>query len=372
MTDRIAILQFGTSRFLLAHADLFISQALEKGEAIGKIAVVQTTSNPDSARRIEALNKGDGYPVRMRGIRAGQQVDENLRGNAVAKAFSAAQDWAAIAELALDVDVILSNTGDRGFELDASDGAALVESFDNVPKSFPAKILVLLHNRWRQRPESRLTLFPCELISRNGDQLRAIVKTLATNWGLSSDFIEWSDQNCHFANSLVDRIVSQPIDPVGAICEPYGLWAIDAADGMTLPCTHPAIVVTDDLESYERLKLQILNLGHSYLAERWLKDARNQDETVREAMQDDALRGDLETVWREEVLPVFAADGLEDAARVYIEEVKDRFLNPFLDHRIGDIASNHEEKKQRRLKPVVERAEALGLALAQPRLKAAL
>ena len=34
MTPDTPILQFGTSRFLLAHADLFVSQALDKGEAV--------------------------------------------------------------------------------------------------------------------------------------------------------------------------------------------------------------------------------------------------------------------------------------------------------------------------------------------------
>ena len=29
-----------------------------------------------------------------------------------------------------------------------------------------------------------------------------------------------------FGNTLVDRIVSQDIEPVGAIAEPYALWAI--------------------------------------------------------------------------------------------------------------------------------------------------
>jgi tagaturonate reductase len=37
------ILQFGTSRFLQAHADLFIDEALRKGDALGRITVVQTT-----------------------------------------------------------------------------------------------------------------------------------------------------------------------------------------------------------------------------------------------------------------------------------------------------------------------------------------
>lgn len=44
--------------FLLAHADLFISAALELGEAISWIAVAKTTSNPESAQRNEALNTG--------------------------------------------------------------------------------------------------------------------------------------------------------------------------------------------------------------------------------------------------------------------------------------------------------------------------
>jgi tagaturonate reductase len=50
----------------------------------------------------------------------------------------------------------------------------------------------------------------------------------------------------------------------------------------------------------------------------------------------------------------------------------DRFLNPFLDHRLADIAQNHRDKKQRRLAPIVAQAEAHGLALPQSRLRAAL
>ena len=33
------ILQFGASRFLQAHVDLFVSEALPRGEAMGRIAV---------------------------------------------------------------------------------------------------------------------------------------------------------------------------------------------------------------------------------------------------------------------------------------------------------------------------------------------
>lgn len=62
------VLQFGISRFLQAHVDLFVSEALQKGEALGKIIVVQTTDNPESAKRVAALSSGQPYPVKVQGL----------------------------------------------------------------------------------------------------------------------------------------------------------------------------------------------------------------------------------------------------------------------------------------------------------------
>lgn len=372
MTAQPSILQFGTSRFLLGHADFFISEAMEKGEAIGTIAIVQTTSNPESARRISALNSGEGYPVIIRGLRDGKPVDEKYQAKSVSAAYSAHTDWQAIRAIAAQVQVILSNTGDKGFGLDAADDVSLLSETDRLPKSFPAKLLVLLHHRWQVNPDAPLSIFPCELISRNGDKLRSIILDLAETWSLPKAFTQWIESSCVFANSLVDRIVSEPIDPVGAIAEPYAIWAIEQTDGLTLPCTHPDIVVTDNLALYERLKLYLLNLGHSFMAEQWLNGNRPKDEIVLEAMNDETIRFELEALWREEVLPVFAADGLGKQAEAYVSTVRERFLNPFLKHRIADIASNHAEKKQRRFAPIIARAKELGLNLEQRRLKTAI
>jgi len=72
------ILQFGTSRFLQAHVDLFISQALGNGQALGKVTVVQTTGSADSAERVQALASGAGYPVRIQGLDNGQVSSTGL------------------------------------------------------------------------------------------------------------------------------------------------------------------------------------------------------------------------------------------------------------------------------------------------------
>jgi tagaturonate reductase len=372
MTSDTPILQFGTSRFLLAHADLFISEALEKKQALGWVAVVQTTASAESAKRIAALNGGMGYPVRIRELRDGQTVDETQTGNAVGCALTASIEWAEVRRIALTAEVIISNTGDRGYELDSSDGPHLAQDFSQVPKSFPAKLCMLLLERWQRHPDLSVSIFPCELVPRNGDRLKDILKRLADDWALPAGFLFYLTDKCLFANSLVDRIVSEPIDPVGAVAEPYALWAIEKQVGLVLPCRHPAIVLTDRLNHFEDLKLFILNLGHSYLAERWLTDGRDKGETVRQAMADNVLRSDLEELWKAEVLPVFAAQGQAQEAASYRDDVRERFLNPFLAHRLADIAGNHDEKKRRRLAPVVAKAEALGLSLPQPRLRAAL
>lgn len=371
------ILQFGTSRFLQAHVDLFVSEALAgapgAGDALGGITVVQTTDRPDGAARVAALARGEGYPVRIRGLAGGERVDRTVQCTAVREAWQAATHWPELrAAVAGPVRVIVSNTADRGYLLDDRDGPAALRPGSAPPHSFPAKLLVLLHGRWQAAPQAPITLLPCELVERNGDVLRDVVAGLARQWALPAECIGWLTAHCVWANSLVDRIVSEAIAPVGAVAEPYAVWVIERHPRLTLPCTHPAIVLTDDLAFYERLKLLLLNAGHTYLAERWQQEGRAAGETVREAMADAALRAGLEALWAEEILPVFGALGARAQAEAYLVDVRERFENPFLDHRIADIAQNHAQKKQRRFGPLVALAAEHAPHLAQPRLKAAL
>lgn len=371
-----AILQFGTSRFLQAHVDLFVSEALasgEVGQALGGIILVQTTSSPASALRVAALAGGEGYPVRIRGLMHGERIDTTVTCRAVREALKADADWPRLLDaMAGEVRVIVSNTADRGYQLDPQDDTELVGDPRRAPRSFPAKLLVLLHHRWVRLPDAELSIFPCELIERNGDTLRDLVADLAREWALPEDFIAWLREHCVWANSLVDRIVSEALYPVGAVAEPYALWAIEKQDRLLLPCRHDAIVLTDDLERHERLKLFLLNAGHTYLAERWKNDGRDAEETVAQAMNDPGLRAELEAMWTDEVLPVFDALGQHNEALVYLVNLRERLLNPFLAHRLADIAQNHAQKKQRRLGPVVALADAQLPGLAQSRLRAAL
>jgi tagaturonate reductase len=361
------ILQFGTSRFLQAHVDMFVDQGFVEGAGAGKIAVVQTTSSSDSARRLAFFDTGAPYVVRVRGLESETLIDEEVRVASIGRGLDANRQWADVERLFVeDARWIISNTGDRGYELDPADASDV-----GVPRAFPAKLAKLLHARFRAGA-APLTMFPCELIEGNGGKLRDLVLAISREWRLGDDFVRWVGEDCLWINSLVDRIVSEPLEPAGAVAEPYALWAVEKKSGLVMPCVHPAIVVTDDLKRYERFKLFILNLGHTWLAENWAATSGRAEATTREWLADAAIRADLEDLYEREVQPVFDPLGLGAKARDYRESVMARFRNPFLDHYLADIHRNHGAKKQRRFGGLMELSRSVGATIAQPRLAAAL
>ncbi|WP_029077108.1 D-mannonate oxidoreductase [Kaistia adipata] len=361
---RTPIVQFGTSRFLQAHADLFLSEARGLGQPVGPVTIVQTTGSGARSGRLRAFD-GTPIPIVIRGIEAGAPVERTAEVTCLVRGLSVVEQWDEVARIvAEEAEILISNTSDAGFAL--VEGERLGAG---VPQSFPLKLLKLLVAR-HEAGGAPLTLFPCELIPRNGDVLKAMLGKLAVENDLPSAFQDWLGA-CVFANSLVDRIVSEPIEPAGAVAEPYALWAIEKQPGLVAPCIHPDVRMVDDLAVYERLKLFILNLGHTVLAEAWRREGRGEGELVREIVADPAMRAALDAIYDEEVLPIFAAGGIAEAP-AYRESVLERFENPYLAHRLAEIFGNHAEKKRRRIGGLLAWKQAIGLDLPTPRLEAIL
>jgi len=340
MSDvKTPIVQFGTSRFLQAHADLFFSE----GTPARAITVVQSSGDPARAARLGALAAEGGFPVRVRGQQDGKVVDEERRVTSVKRTLSTASDWAELSRVVTEeAEAILSNTGDSGYEPRPDDDQARPDQ----AMSYPAKLFHLLAARHAGGGKP-LTVFPMELIPNNGKVLKARVLEIAAGQKADPLLIEWLNA-CLWVNSLVDRIVSEPIDPVGAVAEPYALWAIEAQDGLELPVVHPSVQLVEDLEEIERLKLHILNLGHTAMAAFWMAGAADPDAIVRDLLAGE-VGEQVTDVMKTEVLPGFALRGLGDKAEAYLAVTLERFANPFLDHRIADIAQNHGQKLERRI-----------------------
>lgn len=360
------VFQFGTSRFLQAHAALFLHEAREAGQQVPSITVVQTSGSDTRNDRVVAFNRPEGYPVIIRGIIGKQVIDRTVQVRSVETGLSCASDWEAIAQLFVEhAEFVISNTGDTGYELSPDDRWF---AKNRVPISFPAKLAALLFQRWECTGRAMVVL-PCELLTGNGKVLKAAVAESARRYRMPPAFLKWLDVEVAFADTLVDRIVSEALPPIGAVAEPYALWAIRKTPGVRLPCIHPDIVLTDDLEPFERLKLHILNLGHTFLAEIWVTERRADDETVRVILADPAIRQKLETLFAVEVVPGFARYGMETEAKDYATTTLDRFLNPYLNHQIADIAQHHVQKIERRVAVFLDWVEKNGGPYDAPTLK---
>ena len=338
------------------------------GQAIGPITVVKTTTGHDRAGRVAAFRLASGFPVRIRGYRDGALVDETVAVRSVDRAFDAGTEWPAVVrEFAGDVEIAVSNVGDSGYQVADTD-RAFDPSSVKAPASFPAKLLALLLARYRAGGRPLLVL-PTELIVANGRTLARVLADLAGAWRMGQGFQTWLASSVVVADSLVDRIVSAEILPLGAVAEPYALWAIRRGK-FDLPLIHPAIVMTDDLEPFERLKLHILNLGHTVLAEEWRRQSCRANETVAQMLGDQRISQRLSDIYDGEVIPGFAARGESAAAVPYVRTTLERFRNPFLEHRVADIANNHATKVARRIQAFLDWVHERDPALRMPQLTA--
>jgi len=350
------ILQFGSGRFLRAFADLFIHHANSQGQKVGRVVIVQSTGDA----RADSLNAGNGrYHVVIRGIQGGQMIDRVETCESVSRALAAKGQWSEVLQVARtpELRVILSNTTEKGYDLDPADEPTPL----SPPHSFPAKLTALLHARW-QAGLPGLQIVPCELRENQADLLRGLVEGIAKGWKLPDNFLSWLNESCSWHNTLVDRIVTgtpadHPLlssDPMLTVCEPYALFAIQEKPGVARWIEHPSIVWTQDVLPYFLRKVRLLNGGHTaLLIKAWPRGFR----TVREAVSDAELGPWLEKLLFSEVVPVL--QGRVDNPAGFASEVLERFRNPFIEHKLADIALHHTTKVAVRLVPTRDEYQAL-------------
>ncbi|MDX6191788.1 tagaturonate reductase [Flavobacterium sp. Fl-318] len=357
----IKIVQFGEGNFLRAFVEFAIQKLNQKADFNAGIAVVQ----PIDKGLVPMINAQDGlYTLFMKGVKKGQEIQEKELITNIVKAidpYASFQDFLALAreeELAF----IISNTTEAGIEYIASDLPTM-----QPPVSFPAKLTVLLHERFKHfngEASKGLTIIPCELINYNSDTLKEIVLKYAIEWKLEQDFVFWVINNCSFHNTLVDRIVpGYPRDQIEAYnsqlsykddlivsAESFFLWVIEGDDALKakLPFdkTDLDVKIVKDMQPYRTRKVRILNGAHTAMVPFSLLYG---NETVKETV-DNAFTGEfVNKAVFEEINETLAMDPAELAS--FAEEILDRFRNPFIKHLLSSIALNSISKFKVRVLP---------------------
>ncbi|RMF03773.1 MAG: tagaturonate reductase [Bacteroidetes bacterium] len=360
------ILQFGTGNFLRAFLGPMVEALNAQTGFAGSLVMVKATDSP--SRAYEALLAQDGlYHLWIRGLQAGQQVDRLQLIKCVDRVihpYTAFAEFLALATVH-SIEFVVSNTTEAGIQFEAEDWP------ENGPaRQFPGKLTQLLYARFRHfsgDPNSGWTILPCELIEDNGQALLACVLRYAEHWRLGEDFQAWLLMANHFCDTLVDRIVPgfphQELATAEArigypdrqvvVAEPYSLWAIKAPEvvrsKLPLDQLNLNVQFTNDLDRYRTLKVRILNGAHTAMVPIGL---RNGYETVGEFVRSEEGVRFVEELLYDEILPTLPQAGPEKQA--YARTVLDRFRNPYLQHRLADIALNSIAKFRTRLWPSLQ------------------
>jgi tagaturonate reductase len=357
----VRVLQFGEGNFLRGFADWMIDRMNRTGAFNGSVQIVQ----PISRGMVEELNEQGGlYTLFLRGLRKGSVIEQKEVIASVAGGINPYNNFDAFLRAADNPELrfVVSNTTEAGISFTPE------ELPRNAPSvSFPGKVVQLLYQRFssfKGAADKGLVFLPCELIDRNGDNLKRIVLQLAREWRLPKDFSNWILEANVFCNTLVDRIVTgypreQAEEYEGELGyrdklldtgELFHLWVIegpaDLKNEFPLQEADIRVVWTDDMTPYRTRKVRILNGAHTmtvpaaYLAGM---------ETVGECLADNVVASFMKKGIFDEIMPVM--DMPKKELKEYADEVLERFANPFITHYLLDISLNSISKFKARVLP---------------------
>ena len=356
----IKVVQFGEGNFLRAFVD-YAFQRLNKEVGLNAgIAMVQ----PLKEGMVNMINDQDGlYTLFMNGIKKGEKIQDIELITNIVKAinpYTAFADFLALAKEE-ELQFIVSNTTEAGIEFVESDTPD-----SQPPGSFPAKLTVLLHERFKHFNGDKgkgLTIIPCELIDYNSETLKKCILQYCDLWKLSDSFKTWVSDACTYHSTLVDRIVPgypraeiedynnklDYQDNLIVAAEPFFLWAIEGGDDLKekLPFhkTDLNVKIVDDIRPFKMIKVRILNGAHTAMVPCSILFG---NKLVMETVNGD-FTGKFVNNIISEISETLDMD--KNEIQAYTEEVMDRFKNPFIKHALADIALNSISKFKVRVLP---------------------
>lgn len=353
------VMQFGEGNFLRAFADYYFDRANEVTGWNGKVVMVQ----PKGSELADKFNLQEGlYTLYLRGMERGKRIDRRRIISAVSRCIDPRRDFDAVLSLAKspELEIIVSNTTEAGIVYDPS-----CRQEDRPPASFPAKLARVLLERYRSGGPG-LVILSCELIDDNGKALQTIVNRYIDDWGLDEGFRSWVNEENLFCSTLVDRIVPGRIqdpdelvrlekengyqDQLMDVGEVYGTWIIEGPEALSgrLPFDGIGgnIRIVPDVRPYKQRKVRILNGAHTGFA---LGAYLAGMDIVRDCMGVPAVKGFMERMLREEIIPTLPLDPVD--LLCFAEAVVDRFDNPFIDHALLSISLNSTSKWRTRNLP---------------------
>jgi mannitol 2-dehydrogenase len=225
------------------------------------------------------------------------------------------------------------------------------------------------------------TVMSCDNIPHNGRVTSDGVVGLARL--IDEDLADWVSEHVAFPNSMVDRITPATSERERAIlakefgvednwpvfCEPFRQWVLEDkfTDGRP-PLEKVGVQFVPDVSPYELMKIRILNGGHAAIAyPAGLMDIH----FVHEAMQEPLVRGFLDKIEHDEIIPTVPPvpdTSLED----YYQLIDKRFSNPKIGDTVRRLCLDGSNRQPKFIIPTIADRLKAGKGIAGLALESAL
>ncbi len=198
-----------------------------------------------------------------------------------------------------------------------------------------------------------ITIQSCDNIQANGDMTKRMLMSYVNV--AAPEMVSWINTNVSFPNAMVDRItpvtssvdISTLVETTGindawpVVCEPFKQWVIEDNFIAGRPSWETVgAQFVEDVEPFEKMKLQLLNAGHSVLG---ILGALLGYTTIDEVANNKDVTTFLRSYMRNEVAPI-----LKDLKGVNLQAYEDslleRFGNIYIKDQIDRICSESSAK----------------------------
>jgi len=235
----------------------------------------------------------------------------------------------------------------------------------DTPKTAFGAIIAALHLR-KAKGAGPFTCQSCDNLQGNGDILRQTVLGLAEM--SNADLAAWIDDTVTFPNSMVDCIAPATGPTELALVREFGIedsvpvthenfrqWVIEDKFCAGRPdWDRVGATFTQDVHSFEAMKLRLLNAGHQIIA---TPGELLSVETIAATMANPLILGLFRKIEIEEIVPhVAAVPGM--APLDYVDLVERRFSNPEIRDTTRRVAFDGSSRHAGFLHPIIRDALA--------------
>jgi fructuronate reductase len=205
-----------------------------------------------------------------------------------------------------------------------------------------------------------LTVLSCDNLQSNGHVTRAVLTEYLHASGGADDVLTFVRDHVTFPNSMVDRIVpsttSGTIADVGALlgvddrcpvpAEEFTMWVLEDDFAAGRPAWEGVgAIMSDEVQSYELVKLRLLNGSHSLIAYLGILDGRG---TISDAWAQPFVRDAVLSCVTHEYLPTISLPRGFDVD-VYLDSLSHRWANAALGHRTSQVGTDGSVKLLQRV-----------------------